>query len=137
MGGNETVSGAEIGDFIESGGLQRVLAPGKATSSTIDSGGLLAVFSGGTASGATVNSGGTMLVAAGGVVVGVTTNPGAVVSNAGIVKANSSLSAVIGGAVTNANIIEALGSGAVVKILGSIIGTGPGTIFGVGQRRAR
>ena len=132
LGGNETVSGAEIGDFIESGGLQRVLAPGKATSSRIDSGGLLAVFSGGTASGATVNSGGTMLVAAGGVVVGVTTNPGAVVSNAGIVKANSSLSAVIG-AVTNANIIEALGSGAVVKILGSIIGTGPGTILASGS----
>ena len=57
-----------------------------------------------------------MLVAKGGVVAGVTINTGAVVSNAGIVKANSALSAVIGGVVTNANTIEALGSGAVVKI---------------------
>jgi hypothetical protein len=47
-----------------------------------------------------------------------------VVSNAGIVKANSALSAVIGGVVTNANTIEALGSGAVVKIFGSITDTG-------------
>jgi hypothetical protein len=59
-----------------------------------------------------------------GVVAGVTINTGAVVSNAGIVKANSALSAVIGGVVTNANTIEALGSGAVVKILGSITDTG-------------
>ena len=43
-----------------------------------------------------------MLVAKGGVVAGVTINTGAVVSNAGIVKANSALSAVIGGVVTNA-----------------------------------
>ena len=65
-----------------------------------------------------------MLVAKGGVVAGVTINTGAVVSNAGIVKANSALSAVIGGVVTNANTIEALGSGVVVKILGSITDTG-------------
>ena len=65
-----------------------------------------------------------MLVAKGGVVAGVTINTGAVVSNAGIVKANSALSAVIGGVVTNANTIEALGSGAVVEVLGSITDTG-------------
>ena len=76
-----------------------------------------------------------MLVAKGGVVAGVTINTGAVVSNAGIVKANSALSAVIGGVVTNANTIEALGSGAVVKILGSITDTG--TVLRERQRRAR
>ena len=65
-----------------------------------------------------------MLVAKGGVVAGATINAGAVVSNAGIVKANSALSAVIGGVVTNANTIEALGSGAVVRIFGSITDTG-------------
>ena len=93
-GGTETVSGTEAGDFIESGGSQRVLAGGKAISTTIDSGGLLTVFSGGTASGATVNSGGTMRVAAGGVTVGVTTSAGAVVSNAGLVKADASAMAL-------------------------------------------
>ena len=130
-GGTETVSGTEIRDFIESGGSQRVAAPGKTISATVDSAGTLAVLSGGTASAATVNNGGTLLVAGGGVVVGVTTNQSAVVSNAGIVKANSSLSAVIGGAVTNTNTIEALGSGAVVKILGSI--TGPGVVLASGS----
>ena len=131
LGGTETVSGTEIRDFIESGGSQRVAAPGKTISATVDSAGTLAVLSGGTASAATVNNGGTLFVAGGGVVVGVTTNQSAVVSNAGIVKANSSLSAVIGGAVTNANTIEALGSGAVVKILGSI--TGPGVVLASGS----
>jgi hypothetical protein len=62
------------------------------------------------------------------VVVGATINASA---NAGIVKANSSLSAVVGGAVTNAKTIEALGSGAVVKILGSV--TGPGTLLASGS----
>jgi autotransporter passenger strand-loop-strand repeat protein len=84
----------------------------------------LTVLSGGTASAAIVNNGGNMLVAKGGVVAGVTINTGAVVGNAGIVKANSALSAVIGGVVTNANTIEALGSGAVVRIFGSITDTG-------------
>jgi autotransporter passenger strand-loop-strand repeat protein len=121
---NETISGTETGSFIESGGSQRVLAPGKAIGTTVDSSGTLTVLSGGTASAAIVNNGGNMLVAKGGVVAGVTINTGAVVSNAGIVKANSALSAVIGGVVTNANTIEALGSGAVVKILGSITDTG-------------
>ena len=124
LGGNETISGTETGDFIESGGSQRVLAPGKAISTTVDSSGTLTVLSGGTASAAIVNNGGNMLVAKGGVVAGVTINTGAVVSNAGIVKANSALSAVIGGVVTNANTIEALGSGAVVRIFGSITDTG-------------
>jgi autotransporter passenger strand-loop-strand repeat protein len=123
-GGNETISGTETGGFIESGGSQRVLAPGKAISTTVDSSGTLTVLSGGTASAAIVNNGGNMLVAKGGVVAGVTINAGAVVSNAGIVKANSALSAVIGGVVTNANTIEALGSGGVVKIFGSITDTG-------------
>ena len=39
LGGTETISGTETGDFIESGGSQRVLAAGKAISSTIESGG--------------------------------------------------------------------------------------------------
>ena len=94
-GGNETISGTETGGFIESGGSQRVLAPGKAISTTVDSSGTLTGLSGGTASAAIVNNGGNMLVAKGGVVAGVTINTGAVVSNA--VKANSALSAVIGG----------------------------------------
>ena len=74
-----------------------------------------------------------MLVAKGGVVAGVTINTGAVVSNAGIVKANALSSAAVGGVVTNANTIEALGSGALVKILGSITDTGPGTILASGS----
>jgi autotransporter passenger strand-loop-strand repeat protein len=115
FGGTETVSGTEIGGFIGSGGSQRVAALGKAISTTVNNSGTLAVLSGGTASAATVNNA-TMLVAGGGVVVGATINTSAVVSNAGIIKASSSLSAVIGGAVTNANTIEALGSGAFVKI---------------------
>jgi autotransporter passenger strand-loop-strand repeat protein len=134
LGGNETISGTETGDFIESGGSQRVLAPGKAISTTVDSSGTLTVLSGGTASAAIVNNGGNMLVAKGGVVAGVTINTGAVVSNAGIVKANSALSAVIGGVVTNANTIEALGSGAVVKIFGSITDTGTVLASGNGAR---
>jgi autotransporter passenger strand-loop-strand repeat protein len=134
LGGNETISGTETGDFIESGGSQRVLAPGKAISTTVDSSGTLTVLSGGTASAAIVNNGGNMLVAKGGVVAGVTINTGAVVSNAGIVKANSLLSAVIGGVVTNANTIEALGSGAVVRIFGSITDTGTVLASGNGAR---
>ena len=124
LGGTETISGTETGDFIGCGGSQRVLAPGKAISTTVDSSGTLTVLSGGTASAAIVNNGGNVLVAKGGVVAGATINTGAVVSNAGIVKANSALSAVIGGVVTNANTIEALGSGAVVRIFGSITDTG-------------
>jgi len=100
LGGNETISGTETGDFIESGGSQRVLAPGKAISTTVDSFGTLTVLSGGTASAAIVNNGGNMLVAKGGVVAGVTINTGAVVSNAGIVKANALSSAAVGGVVT-------------------------------------
>ena len=124
LGGTETISGTETGDLIASGGSQRVLAPGKAISTTVGRSGTLTVLCGGTASAAIVNNGGNMLVAKGGVVAGATINTGAVVSNAGIVKANSALSAVIGGVVTNANTIEALGSGAVVRIFGSITDTG-------------
>jgi autotransporter passenger strand-loop-strand repeat protein len=124
LGGTETISCTEIGDFIGSGGSQRVLAPGRAISATVGSSGTLTVFSGGTASAAIVNNGGNMLVAKGGVVAGVTINTGAVVSNAGIVKANALSSAAVGGVVTNANTIEALGSGAVVRIFGSITDTG-------------
>jgi autotransporter passenger strand-loop-strand repeat protein len=82
-GGNETVSGTDVGDFIESGGSQRVAAPGKVISTTVDNAGTLAVLSGGTPSAATVKNGGMMLVAAGGVVVGATITTSAVVSNCG------------------------------------------------------
>jgi autotransporter passenger strand-loop-strand repeat protein len=51
-GGNETISGTETRGFIESGGSQRILAPGKAISTTVDSSGTLTVLSGGSASAA-------------------------------------------------------------------------------------
>jgi len=61
-GGNETISGTETGGFIESGGSQRVLAPGKAISTTVDSSGTLTVLSGGTASAAMSTTAATCLL---------------------------------------------------------------------------
>jgi autotransporter passenger strand-loop-strand repeat protein len=61
-GGNETISGTETGGFIESGGSQRVPAPGKAISTTVDSSGTLTVLSGGTASAAMSTTAATCLL---------------------------------------------------------------------------
>jgi autotransporter passenger strand-loop-strand repeat protein len=149
---NVDALGTAFGTTVNSGGLQSVHSAGKtsgtilnpfgqedvgpfglAVSTTVNSGATLTISSGGTTSGATIGNGGQMLVSAGGVAADVTLNPGAVTSNAGIIKANSFATAVVGGVVTNANTIEALGSGALVQIFGSVTGSGSGTLLAVGS----
>jgi autotransporter passenger strand-loop-strand repeat protein len=148
---NVDAFGTAFGTTVSSGGLQSVHSAGKtsgtilnpfgqedvgpfglAVSTTVNSGATLTISSGGTTSGATIGNGGKMFVSAGGVAADVTLNFGAVTSNAGIIKANSSATAVVGGVVTNANTIEALGSGALVQIFASVTGSGSGTILAVG-----